>query len=144
MRSVRGRMADGDFLALAQVHVHTAGQARVEATYGPHDIDALESVGTVLLEDRRILHGILVWSRRAERIAWARVPWRRRIRVIVGDLTVPNDEMVRQHAPDGLVEPTANGLVGHRERRLGDRASRVNLVLGAFQECECRRRSIGL
>src|SRR5882762_10841079 len=133
-------MADGDFLTLAEVHVHTTREARVEAPYRPHDIDALELLGTVLLEDRRILHGILVRSRGAERIAWARVPRRGRIRVIVGDLTVPDDEMVRQHSPDGLVEPTANGLVRHRERRLGDRASRVDLVLSAFQECERGRR----
>jgi hypothetical protein len=39
-------------LPAAEVHVHAAGQARVEAADGPHDVDALEVLPVVLLEQR--------------------------------------------------------------------------------------------
>src|SRR3954453_14629806 len=32
-----------DYTGVAQVHVHAAGQARVEAAHRPHDVDALEA-----------------------------------------------------------------------------------------------------
>src|SRR2546429_4794262 len=61
-----GRVHPLDHLALAgptsEVHVHPAGQARVEAADSPHDVDALEVVGLVLLEDRGVLHRVLVGS----------------------------------------------------------------------------------
>src|SRR5258707_14123704 len=47
----------------AEVHVHPARKARVEGTHCPHDVDALEVLGLVLLEDRRVLHRVLVGSR---------------------------------------------------------------------------------
>ena len=47
-------------LARTQVHVNAAGKARIEAADGPHDVDPLEFVGTVLFEDRHALHGIFV------------------------------------------------------------------------------------
>src|SRR5438046_2191392 len=74
--------------ARPQVHVHPAWQAGVEAPHRAHDIDPLERVLAVLLEDRRVLYRILVRAGRAQRIARAGVPRRRRIRVIVGDLAV--------------------------------------------------------
>src|SRR5690606_41288912 len=46
--------------ALAEVHVDAAGQARVEAADRAHDVDALEVLRPVLLEDRHVLHGVLV------------------------------------------------------------------------------------
>ena len=52
-------------LALAAVHVHAAGQARIERAHRPHDVHALELVRAVLLEDRRVLHRVLVGPRRA-------------------------------------------------------------------------------
>src|SRR3954447_1249691 len=69
---------DLELLARPQVHVHAAGQARVEAADGAHDVDALEVLPVVLLEDRLTLHGVLVGARRAEAVAGVGVPRRRR------------------------------------------------------------------
>src|ERR1700728_2075064 len=59
--------------ASAQVHVDAAGQARVEAADRAHDVDALEVLRRVLLEDRRVLHRVLVRARRAVAVADAAV-----------------------------------------------------------------------
>src|SRR5215470_13782089 len=40
-----------DDAAVAEIHVHAAGQARIEAPHRAHDVDALELLGRVLLED---------------------------------------------------------------------------------------------
>ena len=78
-RSVRRRHSAGQFgvgdlrrrvqllqhLALAEVHVHPARQARVEAAHRPHDVDALEMLPVVLLEDRRVDDRVLVGPGRA-------------------------------------------------------------------------------
>src|SRR6185503_18595313 len=69
-------------LAVAHVHVDAARQARVEAPHRPHDVDALEVVRSVLLEDRHVLHRVLVRPRGAVAVARARVPGRRRVRVV--------------------------------------------------------------
>src|SRR5438874_595522 len=50
-------------LAAAVVHVDAARQARVEAAHRAHDVDTLELVRPVLLEERRVLHGVLVRPR---------------------------------------------------------------------------------
>ena len=52
-------------LAVAQVHVDAARQARIKAAYRAHDINSLELIGAILLKDRRILHRIFIRSRRA-------------------------------------------------------------------------------
>src|ERR1700728_4327475 len=106
-------------LAVAEVHVHPAGQARGEAAHGAHGVDGLELVRRVLLEDRRVLHRVLVGSRRAVDVADAGVPRGRRVRVVVRDLPAADDHVVRQHAADRLGEPAAVGLVGHAERLPG-------------------------
>src|SRR5262249_8970086 len=102
-------------LALPEVHVHTAGQAWIEAAHRAHDVDALEVLPRVLLEDRLTLHRILVGARCAEAVARAGVPRRRRIWVVVGDLAVPDHHVVAQHTADRLGEAAADGLVGHLE-----------------------------
>src|SRR5438105_6118308 len=61
----------------AEVHVHPAGQAWVEGTDRPHDVDALEVLGLVLLEDRGVLHRVLVGSRGPVDVPDAPVPWGR-------------------------------------------------------------------
>src|SRR3984885_6953585 len=73
-------------LALAQVHVDTAREARVETSHRSHDVDALEVVEVVLLEDRGVHHRVLVGSGGAVDVARAGVPRCRRVRVVVGDL----------------------------------------------------------
>src|SRR5882757_5808049 len=75
----------------AEVHVHPAGQAWVEGTDRPHDVDALEVLGLVLLEDRRVLHRVLVGSRGPVDVPDAPVPWGRGVRVVVGDLPTTDD-----------------------------------------------------
>src|SRR4029453_8827893 len=65
-------------VAVAQVHVDPAGQARVEAADRPHDVDALELLRRVLLEDGGVLDGVLVGAGGAVDVAHAAVPRRRR------------------------------------------------------------------
>src|SRR5580692_7096768 len=97
--------------AVPQVHVYTAGQAWIEAAHRAHDVDALEVVPSVLLEDRLTLHRILVRARRAVAVARAGVPRGGRVRVVVGDLAVPDHHVVAQHTADRFGEAAANGLV---------------------------------
>ena len=75
-------------LAIAQVHVNTAGQAWIEASDCPHDIDALEVFRTVFLEDRCVLHRVFVRPGRAKAVTRVGVPGGWRIGMIVGDLVV--------------------------------------------------------
>ncbi len=102
-------------LAVAQVHVHAARQARVEAPDRAHDVDAAEVVRPVLLEDRLARDRVLVRARRPVGVRRAAVPRRRRVRVVVGDLAVADHQVVREHAAHRLVEAAADGLVGDVE-----------------------------
>src|ERR1051325_9397143 len=97
-------MANGELLSVAEVHVHTAGQAGIEAPHGAHDVDALELLTRALLEKRRAGDGVLVWPLGPERVPRARVPGRRRIGMVIGDLLSADDQMMGQDAADGLVE----------------------------------------
>ena len=47
-------------LAVAQVHVHTTGEARIEAAHRAHDVNALKIVWSVLLEEGETLHCIFI------------------------------------------------------------------------------------
>src|SRR6202042_2041 len=105
LREPRRGVPDLAHLAGAGVHVHAARQARVEAADRTHDVDALEVLRTVLLEDRRVLNRVLVGARGAIRVTRAGVPWRRRVRLVVGDLALADHHVVREHAASGLVEP---------------------------------------
>src|SRR2546423_15680393 len=87
-----------DGLAFAEIHVHAARQTRIEAPDRAHDIDALERVAAVLLEDWHVLNRVLVGARRAIDIPRARIPRRRRIRVVVGNIAIVDDELMRQIA----------------------------------------------
>src|SRR5262249_21509999 len=87
------RMARLQRLAVAQIHVHAAWQARVEAAYGAHNIYAFEIVRPVLFEDRRALHRVLIRPRRSVDVTRAGVPRRRRVRVIIGDLSVTDHDV---------------------------------------------------
>src|SRR4029077_20981670 len=77
-------------LSVTQVHMHTTGQARIETAYRAYDIDTLEFIGNVFLEDRRVLHRILVRTRRPVNVARVGVPGSRRIRMVIGDLAFAN------------------------------------------------------
>src|SRR4051812_36666432 len=63
-----GRVGQLQRPAVAEVHVHAAGQAGIEAADGPHDVDALEVLPVVLLEDRLPLDGVLVGAGGAEAV----------------------------------------------------------------------------
>ena len=72
--SIVGRVHLLQHLALAEVHVHAARQARVEAAHGPHDVDALEVVER--RSPRRsgvFMHRVLVRARACRR---CRAGWR--------------------------------------------------------------------
>src|ERR1700679_3715306 len=97
-----------DHLARTDVHVDAAGEARVEAADCPHDVDPFEILGTVLLEDRGVLHGIFIRPWRAVNIAWVGIPRSRRIGVVVGNLALANHYVVRENAADRLVEAAAD------------------------------------
>ena len=139
-----GRVQLLQLLALAEVHVHAARQARVEAAHRAHDVDALEVLAVVLLEDRLALHRVLVRAGRAVAVARVGVPRRRRVRVVVGDLAVPDHHVVRQHAADRLGEAAADALVGHLERlpRLG--VAGADLGQRLLDEVQRAGRGVGL
>ncbi len=91
-------------LAIAQVHVDAARQARIKAAHRAHDVDAFEFIRPVLLEDRRVLHRIFVRTRSSVNVARVGIPASRRIRMIVGDLAVANHDVMREHAAHRFVE----------------------------------------
>src|SRR5690606_591178 len=103
-----GRVPPLEDVPLARVHVHAARQARIEAPHRAHDVDAFEVLLAVLLEDRQPLYGVRVGPRRAVDVTRARVPRRRRIRVVVGDLAIANDQVMREHAAHRLVKAAAD------------------------------------
>ena len=102
-------------LSVAQVHVHAARQAWIEAANRTHDVDSLEFVRPVFLEDRRVLHRVFVGAWRAIRIARIGVPRRRRIGMIIGDLVLANHHVMRQDAAHRFVESASNRLFGNLE-----------------------------
>src|SRR5580658_7487299 len=112
----RGRVRRLQHLPAAEVHVHAARQAWVEAAHRPHDVDALEVLRAVLLEDRGVLHGVLVRAGRAVAVADAAVPRGRRVGVVVGDLAVPNHHVMGEDTAHGLGEAAAVGVLRHVER----------------------------
>src|SRR3954471_8741862 len=84
-----------EHLAIAEIHVDAAGQAGIEAAHCAHDVDALELVWPILFEDWRVLHRILIRTRSAIDVARIGIPGRRRIGMIVGDLVILDDDVMR-------------------------------------------------
>ena len=103
-----------EHLSIAEVHMDAARQAGIETPHGAHDVDALEFVRAVFLEDRRVLHRVLVGPGRSVNIARIRVPRRRRIGMVIGDLAVANDDVMRQDAAHRFVEAAADGYPAGR------------------------------
>src|ERR1043165_5525002 len=97
--------------AFAKIHVNATGETWIEAPNGAHDVYPFELIRAVVFEDGRILNGVFVRARRAIHVARARVPGRWRIGMIVRDLALANDEMVRKHAAHSFVEDAANGFI---------------------------------
>ena len=141
-----GRSAVHDLLDPpgAGVHVHAARQARVERAHRAHDVDALEVLRAVLLEDRRVLHGVLVGAGRAVDVARVGVPRRRRVGLVVGDLALADDHVVREHAARRLVEADADRLLGHLEVRPALRPPGADLGERLLQAVQPDERRVGL
>src|SRR5262249_35009015 len=131
-------------LATSDGHVHAAGQARVEAAHGAHDVDALEAVRGVLLEDRSVLYRVLEGTRGAEGVPDTAVPRRRRVRVVVRDLPVPDDHVVAERAAYRLGEAAADGLLRQRERLPGPGVAAADLGQRLLRERQRQRRGVGL
>src|SRR5882757_7832863 len=91
-------------LAVAEIHVNAAWQAGIKTAHGAHDVDAFELVGPVLLEDRRVLHGVFIRTRRAVDIARIGIPGSRRVGMVVGDLTAADHYVMREDATHCFVE----------------------------------------
>src|ERR1700722_14410387 len=143
-RYPRWRVRRLQHLAAAQVHVNAAGQARVEASHRPHDVDALEVLRGVLLEDRRVLHRVLVRAGGAVAVADAAVPRGGRVRVVVGDLAVPNHHVMGEDTADGLGEAAAVGIHRHVERLPGLGAAGPDLGQPLLDEVQRAGGRVGL
>src|SRR5258708_40118689 len=91
----KGRRKDSlKLFPFTQVHMNATWQTGVKAADRPHNVDALEGVRAIIFEDRRVLHGILVWSGCAIDVTHTTIPWRRRIGMIVGDLSILDDHVM--------------------------------------------------
>src|SRR6476646_2005034 len=143
LRHRRGCVDDLAHLAAA-VHVHAAGQAGVERADGPHDVDSLEVLRSVLLEYGGVLDGVLVRARRSERIARARVPGRRRVGLVVRDLALADHHVVGEHAAGSLVEAAADGALGHLELVPALGAAGLYLLHRPLQIVQRDQRRVGL
>src|SRR5437899_3365304 len=95
--------------------MHATRQAGIKAAYCTHDVDAFEFIRAVLFEDGCVLHRIFVWARCTIDISHTGIPGRRRIGMVVGDLPVLDDHVVRKHTTHSFVEAAADGLLWHRE-----------------------------
>src|SRR5262249_55421346 len=99
------RMPGFKDFSFPQVHVHTTGQAWIEASHRPHNVDAFELLRPVLFEDGRVLHRVFVRTGGAVDVARIGVPAGGRIRMIVSDLAIANDNVMRQDTANGFMEP---------------------------------------
>src|SRR5579862_7084136 len=111
LKAKHRRMLRLQHFSIAQIHVYAAGQARIETSHRPHDVDPLEFIGTIFLEDRRVLHRILIRTRSAIYVTRIGVPGRRRIRMIVCDLALADHNVMRKNATHRLMESATNGLI---------------------------------
>src|ERR1700729_3692104 len=144
MNAEGGRVDGFERLSFTKIHVYAARQAGIEAAYRAHDVDTLELIRPVLLEDGCILHRILVRPRCPIHIPRVGVPGGGWIGMIVGDLTVPDHNMMREYAAYGLMEATADGFVGHFEFRPGSSATGMQLLQRLFGEVQSGGRGISL
>src|ERR1700730_2367695 len=124
------RMVGLQRFSIAEIHVHSTRQTRIETAHRPHDVDTLELVGTVILEDRCVLHGVFIGSGRSVDITRVCVPRCRWIRMVVGNFAVANDHVMRKHAADGFVETASDGVLWNFEVRTGFRAALMH-----FRQC---------
>src|SRR5262245_57785992 len=137
-------MARFQRLAGAKIHMHSTRHARVKAPHYAHDVNPLEIIGHVLFEDGPTWHRILIGTRRAVNVARAGVPRRRRIRVIIGDFSIADNHVMREHAAYGLVEAAADRFLRRREFRPGPGSARPHFGERTLDKIKSRRRRIRL
>src|ERR1700758_969307 len=124
--------------------MHAAGEAWIETSDRTHDIDSLEFVRTILLKDRRVLHGIFIRAWRPVDISWICVPGSRRIWMVVGDLVISNDNVMRQYTADGFVEATSYTFFRNFEIAPGSCSAGMQLCQSLFGKVQRGRSGIGL
>ncbi len=93
--------------------MNAARQTRVETSDGSHYVYTFEVIGSVFLENRRVLHGIFIRSGHSVNVARIGVPRSRRIRMIIGDFAFADDDVMRQNAAHGFVETAADCFFGN-------------------------------
>src|SRR5271169_6693089 len=126
-----------EHLAVSEIHVDAARQARIETANRTHDIDAFELVWAILFENWRVLDGVFVWTRRSINVTRVGVPRRWRIRMVVCDFAVANNHVVRKHAANSFVEAASNRILRDCEFVPGARATCVEFCKRLFHEIEC-------
>src|SRR5579862_3136305 len=124
--------------------MHATRQAWIEAPHRAHDVDAFKFLRPILFEDWCILHRVFVRPRSAINVAWIRIPRRWRIRMIICDLALSDDDVMRKHSADRFMEAAANGLLRNFEVCPRPRSSCMQFLQRAFREVESRRSCVGL
>src|SRR5260370_25125450 len=133
-----------DHLTVADIHVNTARQARVKTADRPHHVDSLEVLRPVLFKDRLPLDGVLVRPWRSVVIARTGVPRGWRIGMIVCDLPVANDHMMREYAANRLSEAATDGFLRDVKLVPGLGPSGAHFRETFLQKVERARRGISL
>jgi len=144
MRAEKRRMSGLDYLAASHVKMDPTWHARIEASHGPHDINAFEIIPAVLLENGGVCYCVLIRSRCAKPIAWTRIPRGRWIGVIIGDSSPADDHVMTKSSPHSLMKTATDGVIGNFELIPSFQATGVNLLQGLVDEMKRRGRRKGL
>src|SRR3984957_20334026 len=110
--------------------MYAAGQAWIEAAHRAHDVDTLEVLRAVVFEDRRVLYRIFVGTRSSIDITRVCVPRRWRIRMVVGNLTFADDDVMGKDSANCLVEAAADCFFRYLEVSPGGSAAGIQ-----FRQC---------
>src|ERR1700730_2873616 len=131
-------------LAITEIHMHATRQARVEAAYRSHDVDAFELVWTVVLEDRRVLHGVLIGPGGSVNITRVRVPRGRRIRMVICNFAVANNYVMRENPANRFMKTASDCILRHFEVRPGFRISFMHFSQRLFRKIQSGAGSVNL
>src|SRR5258708_686258 len=118
--------------------MYAAGQAWIEAANRAHDVDTLEILRAVVFEDRRVLYRIFIGAGSSIDITRFRVPRRWRIRMVVGDLTFADNDVMGKDSTNGLVEAAADGFFRYLEVGPGRSAAGVQFRQSLLYKVEGR------
>src|ERR1044072_3308735 len=124
--------------------MHTTRQTGVETPYGAHNVYTFEVIRTVLFKDRGPLYSVFIRPRGAVDVARVGVPGGRRIRMIIGNLAIAYDDVMRQHAAHRFMESATNCFIGYFEFSPGVGSSGMQFGNGLFGKIERAGGRIGL